>query len=304
MSTLLTPQSILGIERTPLGLGTARIGAFWQGRSLEEGQKAIETSLDLGVTMIDTADVYARGIAERLVGRAVRRRDDVTVMTKVGLLKTPTGLLRSARSEGRLASLQGLAPARSAGRDYSSRYVVSAAEACLRRQGRDRLDALLLHEIDADSLRRGEFLDGMGRLLEAGKIRAWGASVASAEAAEAAVEAPGLTWLQLPVNVQIGGPSASLVATAREKGINLIGLAALGDGQLLPKFSGIGAPASDVVASLVERAAAFDGVSGVLLGMSSPKHAYSNLAAIQRGASAELDAQIQSVIDSWKGARS
>ncbi|MBD4427377.1 aldo/keto reductase, partial [Xanthomonas citri pv. citri] len=74
------------LQASGLGVGTARLGAFWQGRGVREGARTLEAALDLGVTLVDTADVYARGIAERLVGRAVATRPDVAVMTKAGLL--------------------------------------------------------------------------------------------------------------------------------------------------------------------------------------------------------------------------
>ncbi|MCB4207993.1 aldo/keto reductase [Arthrobacter sp. UM1] len=294
---LLTPARIGGVTTTPLGLGTARLGAFWQGRSLAEGARTLETALDLGVTLIDTADVYARGLAERLVGRAVRRRPDVTVMTKVGLLKTPRGLAHSARVSGRVPSLSGLKAATRAGRDYSSAYVRTAAEDCLRRQGREALDVLLLHDPGAEDLRRGEFLEGVEALVDAGRVRAWGASVSSHDAAEAALEVPGLSWLQMPVNPLVGGPSKELAAAVEKKNVSIIGLAVLGDGTLIPRLRETGVPPAEIAARLAGRAQAQDGVSGVLLGMSSASHAYANLAAVLRGAAERPSPAIDAVLE-------
>lgn len=294
---LLTPARIGGVTTTPLGLGTARLGAFWQGRSVSEGVRALEAGLDLGVTLIDTADVYARGLAERLVGRAVRRREDVTVMTKAGLLKTPRGLARSAVASRRAPSLSGLKAATRAGRDYSSAYVRRAAEDCLRRQGRDALDVFLLHDPGAEDLRAGEFLEGMQALADAGHVRAWGASLSSPEAAAAALEVPGLSWLQMPVNPLVGGPSPEMAAEARNKNVSIIGLAVLGDGTLLPRLRETGAPPAEIAARLAGFARAQDGVSGVLLGMSSASHAYANLAAVLRGAAERPSPAIDAVLE-------
>src|SRR4051794_31583448 len=66
-----------------LGMGCAKLGAVWQGRSLREGVEALHTAYDRGITLFDTADCYARGLSERLVGRAFRRgAPDVVISTK------------------------------------------------------------------------------------------------------------------------------------------------------------------------------------------------------------------------------
>lgn len=91
MRTDLLENGRLGeFESTALGVGTARLGAFWQKRGIPEGTAALSQALDLGIGLVDTADVYARGISERIVGRVVRTRPSTVVMTKVGLLKTPS----------------------------------------------------------------------------------------------------------------------------------------------------------------------------------------------------------------------
>lgn len=300
MTDLLTPTDLAGRTATPLGLGTARLGAVWQKRGLREGLATVHTALDLGITLVDTADCYARGIAERLVGRAVGSRDDVVVMTKVGLLKTPVALRSAARATGRRGSLAGLRSGPDSDRCFHPDYLAAAARACLRRQGREALDVLLLHEPSPADL-TPEMAAAMDQLVTDGIIRQWGASVRDAEAALAAVELPGLSWLQVPVNAadtsvaqaltSSRGSLAAQTRTSTNGGtqartstheIAVIALAALGDGALLSRATRV-APPPAAIAALTEAAAAPAAVDGVLLGMSTPEHAVANISALQAG---------------------
>ncbi|MEA5453389.1 aldo/keto reductase [Sinomonas sp. JGH33] len=283
MSRLLTPSRLGGFEATPLGIGTARLGAFWQRRLPGDGLRALETALDLGITLIDTADVYARGIAERLVGRAVRGRDDVVVVTKVGLLKTPAGLAAAARFGDRAPTGSGLSMNSTAGTCFASRYVEEAAQRCLRRQGRSVLDVLLLHEPTADDLRGARFGEAMERMADGGTIRCWGASVRTLDAAVAALDLPGLAWLEIPANLAAPEIAAAVAQHPRSQEVVVVALGVLGDGSLVREASRCGLHGADGVAALTEAAAALPGIDGVLLGMSSRQHAVDNLGAIHRG---------------------
>lgn len=283
MTRLLTPAVLGGVEVTPLGLGTARLGAFWQRRSPKAGLEAVRTALDLGVTLIDTADVYARGIAERIVGHAIRGRDDVVVMTKVGLLKTPAGFLAAARSGGGAFGIAGLAQGGVADTCFHPEYVETAARRCLHRQGRETLDVLLLHEPNPEVLHSAPFGEAMERLVQRGEIISWGASVRTLDAALAALDLPGLTWLQIPANLMAGETAKAVSRHPRSKDVVTVALAALGDGSLLPAASRSGLHGADAAAALVEGAAALPGIDAVLLGMSCKKHVVENLGAVQRG---------------------
>src|SRR2546430_17608222 len=80
-----------------IGMGCSRLGAFWQGRSHEDAKAAVAAAVHEGVTLFDTADVYGRGLSERILGVGLRRhRDEVTLVTKCGLVKTPMAVLRVA----------------------------------------------------------------------------------------------------------------------------------------------------------------------------------------------------------------
>lgn len=268
-----------------LGLGTAKLGAFWQRRSVAEGLRAVHTALDGGVTLIDTADVYARGISERLVGRAVGRRDDVQVMTKVGLLKTPRGILAARRTANKQqgTSLGGLRHGGPAATCFNAGYVERAAHWCLRRQRRSALDVLLLHEPSVEDLHRGDFLAALERLQRSGDVRAWGASVRTPEAARAALDLPGLRWLQVEANLASHEALSVISDHPRAADVTVIALAVLGDGRLLQRLTHAGVSRRDAVVGLVEGAAALSGIDAVLLGMSGPQHVVDNLAALREG---------------------
>ena len=66
------PLGGTGLMVSALGMGCAKLGAFWQGRSPAEGRRAIDAARHAGINLFDTADCYARGISERLLGRALR----------------------------------------------------------------------------------------------------------------------------------------------------------------------------------------------------------------------------------------
>ena len=279
-----TPLGRTGFTVWPVGLGTARLGAFWQGRGMAEGRRALEAALDGGMDLVDTADCYARGLSERLVGRAVRGRN-ACVITKVGLLKTPAALASAARyqSGGLAPRLRGLTRGPQASTCFAAGYVRAAARACLRRQKTQRLDLLLLHEPAENDLREGQFLPALESLLAQGEVKAWGASVRSLPAARAALELPGLSLLQVPVSALDTSTVDAVRDDACRVGVALVGIAALGDGHLLARAERV-RPSwshSRLVAELGRVALETDGVDAVLLGMSSAAHVLGLLEACQ-----------------------
>lgn len=293
------PLGRTGVLVRPFGLGTARLGAFWQGRSVADGRQALAAALDGGVDLLDTADCYARGLAERLVGREVRGRN-ACVMTKVGLVKTPVALASAARHGpgGGRGRLSGLGRGGAASTCFESAYIRAAAHRCLRRQLVERLDVLLLHEPDGDDLRAARFLPAVERLVADGDVAAWGASVRDSDAARAALTLPGLVVLELPCSVV----DTSVVDTVRDAaaaaGVALVAIAALGDGRLLERAATArpGTPRSSLVAELGMAALRTPGVDAVVLGMSTPAHVRQVLAALPTaGGDDSLSAQLRTI---------
>jgi aryl-alcohol dehydrogenase-like predicted oxidoreductase len=308
VTDLLQPAAMAdGRTASRLGLGTAKLGAFWQRRSPRDGARALAAALDAGITLVDTADVYARGISERLVGRAVAGRDAV-VMTKVGLVKTPLGVLTSVRGGRGDTSpgdrLRGLRRGDGASRCFTDHYVTVSAHRCLRRQRREALDVLLLHEPSAADLRRAEFLPAVERLVARGSVRSWGASVRDAEAALAALDLPGLSWLQVPVNVADTGVLERVRQHPRAGRVTLVGLAVLGDGALLARARAAcpDRTAAEVAAALAVGAAELPAVDAVLLGMSTEQHVRENVTALGGGVPGDLVEQVRSAVGSGRAA--
>lgn len=267
-----------------LAMGCAKLGAFWQGRSVPAGRRALEAARSSGITFFDTADCYARGISERLVGQALGpHRDDVVIATKVGLLKTPLAIASARRSSpaprplGR-AELRGLVPRRDAARCFAPRYVEKAVERSLRRLRTDRVDLLLLHDPPAEELRAQRFLPALDRLRQAGKVRYYGVACGSAEQGRAALEVPGVSCLALPHNLQTTAATAAVLPEAERRGVAVVATAPLGDGTLL-QASGGEHPPETVAAACIQFALASPGIAAVIVGMSTPDHVAANVRA-------------------------
>lgn len=277
------PLGATGYRVRAVGLGTARLGAFWQGRKIDDGRRALTEALNNGVDLVDTADCYARGLAERLVGRGTRKRE-VCVMTKVGLIKTPIALASAARHSKKLEAgrLSGLSPGPRAATCFESGYVRAAAHRCLRRQGTARLNVLLLHEPSAADLTAARFLPGMQTLLGDGEVVAWGAAVRDVDAARAALAIPGISVLQVPCSAVDVSIVDAVRAEAAARGVALIAIAALGDGQLLKQAAKLrpSVALSSLVAELAVAAVRTPGIVAVLLGMSTQSHVSDVLAAL------------------------
>jgi aryl-alcohol dehydrogenase-like predicted oxidoreductase len=271
------PLGATGLSVSALGMGCAKLGAFWQGRTPGEGRHALDAALHAGVTLFDTADCYARGISERLVGRALREAGDTVVCTKVGLLKTPAALLLARRSGARRGelSLGGLTRGGPAAGCYEPGYVTAALERSLRRLGRDRVELLLLHAPPLDVIREQRFLPAIEALADAGKVGAFGLSCATADEADAALAVPGLACLQIPFSAARRELLEHVRAPAAERGVGIVGAGPFGDSALLgPEHGGAG--------ELLRLALAAPGLAAVVAGMSRADHVRANVTAAGR----------------------
>ena len=161
-----------GVEMPALGLGTWRMGEKRSRRKQEIA--ALRLGFDLGMTLVDTAEMYADGGAEEVVAEAVRgRRDELFIVTKV--------LPENASYEG----------------------TIKAAERSLRRLGTDRIDLYLLHWKGSHPVE--QTLEALERLVQEQKIRHYGVSnfhVADMEAAERHPLGPGIAVNQVEYNLR------------------------------------------------------------------------------------------------------
>jgi aryl-alcohol dehydrogenase-like predicted oxidoreductase len=190
------------------------MSAFYGETDEQESVATIHRALELGVTFLDTAELYGRGANEELVGRAIAgRRDEFTVATKFW------GDVEQRRVDG------------------SPEYVRAACERSLRRLGTDRVDLYYQHRVDR-TVPIEETVGAMAELVAAGKVRHLGLSEASAETIRRAHAVHPITALQLeysPFSREIEG---ELLDTLRELGIGLVAYSPLGRGFLAGRFAG------------------------------------------------------------------
>lgn len=193
-----------GRTTSSLGLGTWAMGGDEWGpsddqRSLEILRRAVE----VGIRLIDTADVYGLGHSEELIGEAVPADADVLIVTKGGWdIYTDPPVVGGAR------------------RRYDREYLEQAfAESC-RRLRRSAIDVYLLHNPIVADLASGQALATLRSLQERGLVELIGASVGSRDDAVAAIEA-GIDVLEVPFNV-VRNWARSVLPAARERGVAVI----------------------------------------------------------------------------------
>src|ERR671932_884728 len=150
-----------GLEVSEQGLGCMGMSEFYGAGDDDESVATIHRALDLGVTMLDTADMYGPFKNEELVGRAVRgRREQVVLATKFGNVRGEDGSFLGVNGR--------------------PEYVRSACEASLRRLGVEVIDLYYQHRVDPNTPIE-ETVGEMARLVEEGKVRHLGLSEASAQ---------------------------------------------------------------------------------------------------------------------------
>lgn len=257
-----------------LGLGCSRIGSFGNPAPMRDIRALLERSLDLGVNLFDTADIYGQGDSEREIGRLLAgRRDRAFVVTKAGkqfsrkmrLMRPFKPLLKPLLAKRRSAVV-GQRDANLA-TDFSPGHIVAAAEDSLRRLNFDSVDALLLHSPPAAEITPavGEALAG---LKKAGKIRHFGISCDDLPALKAALEIPGVELVELPLDVIDQAIEMRLSDVIRKRSIGVLAREVI---RLQP-----GVPATKALQQAASRAC----VTSVILGTSSVRHLEEAVAAL------------------------
>ncbi|MEU7479876.1 aldo/keto reductase [Lentzea sp. NPDC042327] len=244
-----------------LGLGTWHLGESRAARADEV--TALRLGLDLGMTLVDTAEMYADGGAEEVVSEAVEgRRDEVFLVSKV--------LPRNASAAG----------------------TVRACEASLRRLGTDRIDLYLLHWRGRVPFE--QTLDGFAALVEAGKIRHWGVSNFDvADMSELTALSGFCQTDQILYNLSRRGPEHDLLPWLAERSIPVMAYSPVEQGRLLrsPVLAEVArrhdaSPAQVALAWVLRR----PGVTAIPKS-SSPEHVRENAAAV------DLDLTVQDLSD-------
>jgi aryl-alcohol dehydrogenase-like predicted oxidoreductase len=217
-----------GVEVSNLCLGTMMFGA-WGNPDHEESIRIIHAALDAGVNFVDTADVYAGGESEEIVGKALRgRRDDVVLATKVH------GSMGDDRNR----------------RGNSRRWIVREVEDSLRRLGTDWIDLYQIHRPEPDTA-IDETLGALTDLVRAGKVRYIGSSTFPAHAIVAAhwtAQRRGrerFVCEQPPYSMLVRGIEADVLPVCRAHGMGVISWSPLAGGWLSGRYrKGADAPKS------------------------------------------------------------
>ncbi len=201
-----------GLEVSAIGLGCMSLASMYGPADEAAALATVHRALDLGVTLLDTADVYGDGRSEELVGRALRgRRDEAVVATKFGIVADP---------------------------DYSGRrvngrpeHVKRACDESLRRLGIDVIDLYYQHRVDLD-VPIEETWGAMSELVSAGKVRHLGISEPSPESLRRAAAVHPIAAVQNEWSLWSRDVEAEVLPLCRELGIGVVAYSPLGRGFL------------------------------------------------------------------------
>jgi aryl-alcohol dehydrogenase-like predicted oxidoreductase len=213
------PTRRLGaLEVSAQGLGCMGMSEFYGEGDDAESIATIHRALELGVTLLDTADMYGYGRNEELVGRAIAdRRDEVVLATKFGIVRDEADRTRR-------------------GVRGDAEYVRQAADASLKRLGFDHIDLYYQHRVDP-SVPIEETVGALASLVEQGKVRHLGLSEAGADTIRRAHAVHPIAAVQTEWSLWSRDIEDEVVPTCRELGIGIVAYSPLGRGFLTGRFT-------------------------------------------------------------------
>ncbi|TLP68007.1 aldo/keto reductase [Parasedimentitalea maritima] len=222
---LTRPIGASGIEASVIGLGTWAIGGWmWGGTDEAKSIEAIQTAVDEGVTLVDTAPAYGQGLAEEIVGKAlVGRRNKVVLVTKCGLVW-------HSQKGNHFFDYDGQPVHRYLGKDA----IIYEVEQSLTRLKTDYIDHYITHWQDPTTP-IAETMEALETLKQQGKIRSIGASNTSAEDVAAYVAAGQLDAIQEEYSMVKRDIETSLLPLCAENGVSALSYSSLALGLLSGK---------------------------------------------------------------------
>jgi aryl-alcohol dehydrogenase-like predicted oxidoreductase len=250
--------SLGGLEVSAQGLGCMGMSEWYGHTDWDESVATIHRALDLGVTFLDTADVYGAGHNEVLVGRAISgRRDEVQLATKFGIDRSGGDDKRVIRGE--------------------RGYVKRACETSLVRLGVDVIDLYYLHR-PPQTAEIEETVGAMAELVAEGKVRYLGLSEVDSALLRRAYAVHPITAVQSEYSLWARDPETTVLDALRDLGVGLVPYSPLGRGFLTgtvdvtaldakdfrsrnPRFTGSAVQANQAIADAVRSVADAKGVA-------------------------------------------
>lgn len=199
-----------------IGLGAWQLGinSGWQGMSEKEALEMVERSIEYGINFFDTAPIYGHGTGEERLGKALKQvdRSKIVINTKFG--RTATGAV-----------------------NFSADYIRESLEGSLRRMDLDYVDSLIIHNPPFDLLdgRKNDHYEILERLMEAGKIKAYGASLDTYEEMHLLMTTTNAKVIEAFFNI-LHQDASRAFALAMEKEVGIIAKIPLDSGWLSGKY--------------------------------------------------------------------